>query len=75
MARLLLDDDLATAPDGVEWLRQTCRDLEIPTLGTHGITAEHFPQLVQQASQASSMRGNPIPLTADELSAVLERAV
>ncbi len=75
MARLLLDDDLATAPDGVEWLRQTCRDVEIPTLGAHGITAEYFPQLVQQASQTSSMRGNPIPLTADELSAVLERAV
>lgn len=74
-ARLLLDDDSATAPDGIEWLRQTCRDLEIPTLGAYGITAEHFPQIVQQASQASSMRGNPIPLTADELSAVLERAV
>ncbi len=74
-ARMLLDDAHATVLDGVQWLQQTCSDLQIPTLGAHGVAVDDFPRLIQQATNASSMRSNPIALTADELRAILEQAM
>ena len=35
----------------------------------------HAPELVEKATAASSMKGNPLPLTADELTAVLKAAL
>lgn len=65
----------ATAEDGVTWLRDLRRHLEIPGLGRYGANREHVETLVEKASAASSMRGNPIRLTDDELRNILERAL
>jgi alcohol dehydrogenase class IV len=61
--------------DGVAWLRALVRDLEIPPLADFGVRREHIADLGARARRASSMRGNPISLTDEELSACLESAL
>ena len=41
--------------------------LEVPGLSRYGMTAARIPELVTKARAASSMKGNPLPLTDAEL--------
>jgi alcohol dehydrogenase class IV len=67
VARLLTGRPHATAPDGVTWIADLCQKLEIPPLRTYGVGESDLPVLVEKAAQASSMKGNPIVLTEEEL--------
>ncbi|MEA2025823.1 MAG: iron-containing alcohol dehydrogenase, partial [Chloroflexota bacterium] len=53
-----------------DWVDQ----LEVPGLSTFEMTAEHIPVIVAD-SPGSSMRTNPIALTDEELTAILESAL
>ena len=75
VARILTGNAQATAEDGVRWIAGLCRKLEIPPLRAYGVRAEDIPDLVDKAAHASSMKGNPIVLTAPELSEIVERAL
>jgi alcohol dehydrogenase class IV len=75
VARLLTGKPDALAEEGVEWVRQLCRDLQIPPLSSYGIQGKDVPTLVEKASQASSTKGNPITLTMNELQELLTRAL
>jgi alcohol dehydrogenase class IV len=75
VARFLTGRDNATADDGVQWVRQLVVELGIPRLSAYGLTKEAIPSLVQAAARASSMKANPLPLTADELGAILFAAL
>jgi alcohol dehydrogenase class IV len=75
VARLLTKKDAASADDGVAWVRSVCADLQIPPLRTYGITPTDAAALCEKASQSSSMKGNPLPLKAEELLETLERAL
>jgi alcohol dehydrogenase class IV len=75
VAQFLTGNSDATAQDGVTWVQALCRDLSVPDLSTYGITAEAFPVLIEKAAVASSMQGNPIKLTTEEMQEILERAV
>jgi len=75
VARILTGQPDATAEDGVQWVSQLCRQLQIPPLAACGIQDQDVPVLVEAASQASSMKGNPITLTPEELREVLTRAL
>ncbi len=61
--------------DGVRWLEKLTDLLHIPRLGGYGVTAAHLPKLVQQAQQASSMKGNPVVLPPEVLAKILEEAL
>jgi alcohol dehydrogenase class IV len=61
----------ARADDGVAWVRKVCRELGIAPLAAYGVRSEHVPALVQMGARASSMKGNPIALTPDELAELL----
>ncbi|MCU0961751.1 MAG: iron-containing alcohol dehydrogenase [Pirellulaceae bacterium] len=74
-ARLLTGSAAARADDGVAWVAQLVRALDIPALSRYGVTAADGPALIGQAQRASSMQGNPIRLEADELADVLRRAL
>jgi alcohol dehydrogenase class IV len=74
VARLITGDPHAAAADGVRWIGELCERLEIPPLRTYGVTPEHFAGLVEKAAKASSMKANPIVLTADELTEILTLA-
>jgi alcohol dehydrogenase class IV len=75
VARLLSGRPHATATDGVAWIAALCQELEIPPLRTYGVTQSDLVLLVEKAALASSMRGNPIVLTGDELREIISRAL
>lgn len=75
VARLLTGRPHATAADGVEWIAALCRRFEIPPLGAYGVTAADIPVLAGRAAETSSMKGNPIKLTREELEEIIGRAI
>ena len=75
VARLLTDNAIATADDGVKWVRELVSDLQIKQLGTYGIREDHVADLVAKAANASSMKANPITLTPVELAETLRAAI
>ena len=74
IARLLTGKPHATADDGIRWVAELVNTLGIPPLRSHGLTPGDFSAVVEAATKASSMKANPIVLTADELTAILARA-
>jgi alcohol dehydrogenase class IV len=71
----LTGDSKAKADDGVKWVRALAADLKVPRLGSFGIRREHFADLVAKATNASSMKANPIVLAPEELAEILEQAL
>jgi len=58
----------------VEWLRETVSALDVPPLGAVGLAPAQYAEVAEKAAKSSSMQGNPILLTSDELVAVLNAA-
>ena len=75
IARILTGDDKATASGGVAWVQELCQTLRVPPLASYGMTQADFPVLIEKASAASSMQGNPIKLTPDEMQEILAGAL
>ena len=75
VARLLTGNPHANSADGVRWTAEVCARLETPPLRNYGVTQADLPVLIEKAAKASSMKGNPISLTQDELREVITRAV
>jgi alcohol dehydrogenase class IV len=65
----------ATPDDGLHWIEHTCALLAIPPLSAHGLTEDNTDEVVAKATRASSMQGNPVTLTADELAEVFRAAL
>lgn len=61
----------ATPAEGVAWVQELVTALAIPPLSSYGVTPADVPLVVEKSAQASSMKGNPLVLTAEELTAVL----
>jgi alcohol dehydrogenase class IV len=64
-----------TADQGVTWIASLCQRLDTPGLGRLGLEPERIPELVAKARGASSMKGNPLPLTDAELTAIATLAL
>lgn len=75
IARLLTRKMGAKAQEGVQWIQETCQLLRIPALTRFGVTDHALPSLIEKAIGASSMKGNPIQLTAQELRDILVEAL
>jgi alcohol dehydrogenase class IV len=73
--RWLAGTRMATATDGIEWLNQLVKDLQIPPLCNYGLQPSHIARLVPQAQKASSMQTNPVSLTTAELAEILSEAI
>lgn len=74
-ARLLLGDNSADAGRLIEWIHDTVSELQIVPLGRLGLTRELIPESVTKAQEASSMKGNPVRFTDEQLASILERAL
>jgi len=74
-ARLLTGDSAAKAEDGVAWASRLVAELNIPRLGAYGLRFEQLDEVVEKSQAASSMKGNPLVLTPEELLRILERAL
>lgn len=75
VARKLTGKAAARAEDGIAWVRDLCRELNIPSLSAYGMTTAHGAEIAAKAARASSSKANPIALTNDELLAVFESAL
>jgi alcohol dehydrogenase class IV len=75
IARIVTGKDDARPEDGVAWAYMLREMLHIPPLGEYGVTSSAFADIVAKAGRASSMKGNPLVLTEEELTEIIERAV
>lgn len=74
IAQILTADLGASAVDGVKWVQELCELLQVPSLWEFGFNEQDFPMVVAKAQKSSSMKGNPITLTDDELTEILKKA-
>lgn len=74
IARMAMPDRKVSARDGAVWARELCERLEVPPLSTYGISENDVDDLIRQSQKSSSMQGNPIQLTKEELGVILHRA-
>ncbi|MEN6427992.1 MAG: iron-containing alcohol dehydrogenase [Phycisphaerales bacterium] len=75
IGRLLTGKNTATASDAVSWTGDLCEALGLPGLRRYGLSSVDFPAIVAQARKASSMQGNPVNLSEEELTGILEWAI
>ncbi len=75
VSKVLTGKSDARAEDGAAWVLDLCETLEVPALSNFGITEDHFPELVTKSKKASSMKGNPVALTDEELTEILRKAL
>ncbi len=74
VAQLLTGRSTAGASEAIAWLHQLCVGLNVAPLAQFGFTLDDIPAVVAQAQKASSMKGNPIALTEEELQRILVEA-
>ena len=74
-AGILTGDDHADPSMLIQWLREMTASMQIPALSRWGLGQTDVAQLTSQALQASSMKGNPVPLSAETLQSVITRAM
>ncbi len=72
VARIVTGNPEAKPDDGLHWIKNLSRQMFVPGLAAFGITETDFPILVEKSKRASSMKGNPISLTDEELTEILE---
>jgi alcohol dehydrogenase class IV len=75
IARIITGDENASAQDGVKWVGDIVSKLNIPSLSMLGMKESQIPDAVEKTLKASSYKGNPIPLSGEELKGVLEKAL
>lgn len=75
LAQMLTGNSQATISDGIVWIERLCSALKIAPLSRFGLESKLIPALVAQAKRSSSMKGNPVQLSEEELSEILERAL
>jgi alcohol dehydrogenase class IV len=75
IARLVTGRSDATIADGIAWVQTLGTDLGIPGLGSYGLALSDLPALVAEARRSSSTKGNPVPLTGEELTDILRQAL
>jgi alcohol dehydrogenase class IV len=75
VARILTGRADAAPEDGAAWVAALCRDLEVPPLRAYGVRESDIPTAAEKAAAASSMKGNPIVLSREQLQEVLALAI
>jgi alcohol dehydrogenase class IV len=75
IARLLTDQADASIEEGIQWVTNLTKTLCIPGLNHWGVGLADLQTIAGKARAASSMKGNPIALTQEELAGVLAAAM
>jgi alcohol dehydrogenase class IV len=74
LARAVTGKPDARAEDGIQWVEALAQRLAVPPLSSYGFEKRNATELIEKAARSSSMKGNPLPLTHDELAQILEEA-
>lgn len=75
VARTVTGDPNATVEDGVAWIVNLVKDCGVPGLGEFGLKEDDFDEVVAKSKESSSMKGNPVPLSDEELKTMLRMAL
>ncbi len=75
IARILTGNPQAVAGEGVRWVLELVQALRVPGLAAYGLTTAEFPTVVEKSAVSSSMQGNPVKLTSEEMADMLTRAL
>jgi alcohol dehydrogenase class IV len=75
IAGILTGNPAAAVEDGFAWIRDTVGLLEIPRLAAFGLSLQDVGDVVAKAAASSSMQGNPVVLSDDDLRTILLDAI
>jgi len=75
VAQILTGSPSARAEDGIRWMADLCEALHIGPLSDFGLTEAMLPELSEKSFNSSSMKGNPVGLTGNELTDILKKAL
>ena len=75
VANACLGKDDATVAELVEWIEDLVAFCGVPKLSTFGMKDKDVADSVVKSMQSSSMKGNPVALTAEELELMLRNAM
>jgi alcohol dehydrogenase class IV len=75
VAGVLTGNPAAAVEDGLAWILQTVALLEIPRLAAFGVSPQDADDVAAKAAGSSSMQGNPVALSQDDLRAILLQAI
>jgi alcohol dehydrogenase class IV len=74
-ARILTGRSDAGATDGVAWVTELVSELGVPPLSRYGMTRVDIAEAVEKAARASSMKANPVSLSAGQLRDILAQSL
>jgi alcohol dehydrogenase class IV len=74
-AQLLTGKPGTSVEDGLAWIGETVSLLGVPGLAAFGLGPGEADGIAAKAATSSSMQGNPVPLSHDELKAVVLQAL
>ena len=75
VATLLTGQPDAPSEDAIAWLRRLTTALSIPGLASYGLDQNEIAPVVMAAQKASSMRGNPIDLSDEEVGEIVTHSL
>ncbi|MDY6792844.1 MAG: iron-containing alcohol dehydrogenase [Thermodesulfobacteriota bacterium] len=75
IARIIIGNPQAVASDGIRWTHNLCNQLKMTPLSEYGIDEKDFSDIIKKSQRASSMQGNPVRLTENELYDILQQAL
>ena len=75
LGSLLTGEECATADDAIEWVENLVAKVGIPPLRHWGVAATDLAPICAKASKASSMKGNPVVFSLEELEEILSAAL
>jgi alcohol dehydrogenase class IV len=75
IAGMVLPGRNSSAMDGADWVKKLCQRLKMPPLSTYGMSEDDLGTLIRQSQRSSSMQGNPVQLSNQELGVVLRQAM
>ncbi|MGV8906835.1 MAG: iron-containing alcohol dehydrogenase [Acetobacterium sp.] len=75
VAQILTGNKNAAADDGVIWIQELCEHLQVPEFSAFGLIKSDVPEIIEKSRSSSSMKGNPIVLTYEELETILIKAL
>ena len=75
IGKLLSGSPSANADSGIQWIQNFCSHSNIRPLSSFGLTEDSFTGIIEKAMKASSMKGNPIILTAHDLRSILHASM
>ncbi len=75
VAQIITANPKATVEDGVRWIADLVKSMQIKGLSAYGMKKEDFPMIIEKSAVSSSMKGNCIKLTPEEMEEILTRAL